>query len=128
MVRRAQRFAAGLLGWRSLYASSRLHSVRPPPSWAGPPAPCALPLAFCYARLPRSWRFDQVAARRASDLDAVDVPGSACVVDGVKLREVRFSSRQWRLEPSVIRIQAFVAVPLGSFPLHTSRRWCLRTA
>lgn len=63
--------------------------------------------------------FDLQLARRITDLDAVDVPGSAQVIDGVKLREVRFSSRRWDADPAVIRIQAFVAVPPGSFPLHS---------
>lgn len=95
--------------------------VRPPPSWAGLrllPALCLGILLLLGCR-GRGAEFDLQAARRTSDLDAVDVPGSARVVDGVKLREVRFSSRQWAAEPSVIRIQAFVAVPPGSFPLHS---------
>ena len=62
--------------------------VRPPPSWAGLrllPALCLgiLLLLGCRGRGASSiW-----AARRTSDLDTVDVPGSARVVDGVKLRE-----------------------------------------
>ncbi|HNN91334.1 MAG TPA: hypothetical protein PKI03_03655, partial [Pseudomonadota bacterium] len=89
--------------------------VRPPRSWAGLrllPALC-LGIVLLLGCRGRGAEFDLQAARRTSDLDAVDVPGSARIVDGVKLREVRFSSRQWAAEPSVIRIQAFVAVPPG---------------
>lgn len=64
-------------------------------------------------------RFDLDLARRSSDLDAADVPGSHSVEDGVHVREVRFSSRHWAGEPSVIRIQAFVAVPPGQYPRHS---------
>ncbi len=77
---------------------------------------CLLLLLACR---PRGAAFDLQLARKTADLDAVDVPGSAHVVDGVKLREVRFSSRSFADAPSVIRIQAFIAVPPGEFPLHS---------
>lgn len=64
-------------------------------------------------------RFDLPLARRASDLDAQDVPGSQSIVDGVSVREVRFTSYRWDGEPAAIRIQAYVAVPPGSYPANS---------
>ena len=64
-------------------------------------------------------RFDLDLARRTGDLDADDVAGSHAIEDGVHVREVRFSSRRWDGEPATIRIQAYVAVPPGSYPRHS---------
>jgi dienelactone hydrolase len=68
----------------------------------------------------RPARFDVVAASRQSDLAAAEVPGSLRVVEGVTLREVRFSSLSWENgTPRPIRIQAFLATPPGSYPAHS---------
>jgi dienelactone hydrolase len=65
--------------------------------------------------------FDLAAARDARDLDVAEVPASAHVTDGVTVREVRFTSRAWdaRGRARSIRIQAFLAVPPGSYPPHS---------
>lgn len=101
--------------------SSRIARRRPVPrtSWRWACAVLPIALVALLGCQGAGATFDLKLARRTADLDAVDVPGSARVVDGVKLREVRFSSRRWDSEPAVIRIQAFVAVPPGSFPLHS---------
>lgn len=58
--------------------------------------------------------FDLIEARRASDLAAVEVPGSQRVKDGVTIREVGFTSTAWDFgTPRAIRIQAFIATPPG---------------
>jgi len=66
-------------------------------------------------------RFDLTAARRLSDLDAEEIVGSARIIDGAPVREVRFDSTMWspRGEPHPIRIQAFVALPPGPIEPHS---------
>lgn len=60
--------------------------------------------------------FDLSAARNHTDLAATEIPESRRVRDGVAIREVRFTSAEWkdgRAHP--IRIQAFLAMPPGNF-------------
>ncbi|MCC6748782.1 MAG: hypothetical protein IT371_14070 [Deltaproteobacteria bacterium] len=61
--------------------------------------------------------FDLGAARNAGDLAAVVLPRER-VAHGITVREVQFTSRVWdrwgRWRP--MRIQAFLAVPPGSYP------------
>jgi cephalosporin-C deacetylase-like acetyl esterase len=65
--------------------------------------------------------FDLAAARNAHDIMLLDVPGSARVIDGVAVREIRFRSFVWdstgRTRP--IRIQGFLAIPPGRYPKHS---------
>jgi dienelactone hydrolase len=69
----------------------------------------------------RPVRFDLAAARDARDLAFADVPGTARVVDGVAVREIRYVSSEWdatgRRRP--IRIQGYLAVPPGAYADHS---------
>lgn len=64
--------------------------------------------------------FDVGLARRKGDLASMEVPGSVRLESGVPLREVRYNSTVWESgKPQTIRIQAFVAVPPGRYPLRS---------
>ena len=69
----------------------------------------------------RPVQFDLAAARDPRDLGLTEMPGTERVVDGVKVREIRYTSSTWdatgRTHP--IRIQGFVAIPPGAYPAHT---------
>src|SRR5690348_8177867 len=68
----------------------------------------------------RPAKFDVAAARQPGDLAATEVAGSVRVHAGVTLHEVRFSSISWEGGSAhPIRIQAFIAIPPGSYPGHS---------
>jgi cephalosporin-C deacetylase-like acetyl esterase len=96
-----------------------------PRSAAAPPPPRAvaaasLPLTDVEGAY-RPARFDLAAARDPRDLGLEERPGTARVVDGVAVREIRYVSAMWdaagRVRP--IRIQGYLAIPPGAYPEHT---------
>ncbi|HEY3352755.1 MAG TPA: hypothetical protein VGQ83_05875 [Polyangia bacterium] len=78
-------------------------------------APAAAPPGFHPAS------FDLDAARDPRDLDVAEAATGRRVIEGVTVREVRFTSRTWdpqgRSRP--LRLQGFIAVPPGDYPPHT---------
>ncbi|HEY3354547.1 MAG TPA: acetylxylan esterase [Polyangia bacterium] len=78
----------------------------PPPAVEGPYRPA---------------RFDLTAARDARDIGLTEMPGTPRVVDGVAVREIRFTSSAWdaRGRARPIRIQAYLAIPPGAYAPHT---------
>lgn len=77
----------------------------------------ALLVAGCSLR-PAS--FDLRRARLAADLDAAEIHGATRVENGVTVHEIRFNSLAWDGDAAQpIRIQAFVAIPLGKYPPHS---------
>jgi dipeptidyl aminopeptidase/acylaminoacyl peptidase len=58
---------------------------------------------------------DLAAARDPGDLAVAEVPGGARTIDGVTVREIRFTSAEWdaRGARHPTRLQAFLALPPG---------------
>jgi dienelactone hydrolase len=83
-------------------------------------APPTLPRFEIEGRF-RPVQFDLAAARATNDLGLTEMPGTERTVDGVRVREIRYTSLTWdatgRKHP--IRLQGFVAIPPGAYPPHT---------
>jgi dienelactone hydrolase len=102
-------------------ASPARGDAAPGPPASAPAASRPEPPRFLVEGRFRPAQFDLAAARDTRDLGLTEMPGTERIVDGVKLREIRYTSSSWDATGRTrsIRIQGFVAIPPGAYPAHT---------